>query len=268
LSVAPPPFSPSAELSRVAELLLKYWILAIPSAVASLVVVVVMIAAVLSVVATVLAGHAAAGHAGAAMGLGTGLLIGAALFFAAMIGLYIAQGITMAGSPAVLEDRPPDLGTAFAVTLTRLPELGVAGIATLALAIVPLALCIVLIGFPLLLLLGYFLMYVPAAVVVGNEGGIAAIKTSFRITTQRANDSIIGWLGILLAFVAGSIVNSVAIHIPLVNLIAGFAVGGFTSAYSALLSVRFYLVLRNAPPPSPVPSTAQASYGGPPSIIR
>jgi hypothetical protein len=274
LSVARPPSSPADELSRAAELLFKYWILAIPTAVASLLVMVIVIVAVLSVVATVLAGHATAGHTGAAVGLGTGLLIAAALFFAGMAGLYVAQGMVMAAAPAVLEDRPPDLAAAFRITLARLPDLGVAGVLTLALAIVPLALCFVLIGFPLLLLLGYFLMYVPAAVVVGNEGGVAAIQTSFRIASTRIGESAIAWLGMFLAFVAGAIANSIAIHIPLVNLLAGFAVGGFTSAYSALLSVQFYLTLRDggAPPamqsPQPSPVPGAQPYGGPPSIIR
>jgi hypothetical protein len=274
LSVARPPFSPSEHLSRAAELLFKYWILAIPTAVASLLVMVILIVAVLSVIATVVAGHATAGHTGAAVGLGTGLLIAAALFFAGMAGLYVAQGMVIAGAPAVLEDRPPDLAAAFRVTLGRLGDLSIAGVLTLALAIVPLALCIVLIGFPLLLLLGYFVMYVPAAVVVGNESGVAAIQTSFRIASTRIGESAIAWLGMFLAFVAGAIANSIAIHIPLVNLLAGFAVGGFTSAYSALLSVQFYLELRDGGPPpamqSPqqTPAAGAQAYGGPPSIIR
>jgi hypothetical protein len=124
-----------------------------------------------------------------------------------------------------------------------------------------------LIGLPLLLLLGYFLMYVPAAVLIGNEGGVAAIKTSFRLTTQRVGESAIAWLGMFLAMIAGSIANSIAIHIPIVNLIAGFAIGGFTSAYSALLSVSYYLALKDYVPPPPA-ALPPRSYGGPPSVIQ
>ena len=267
MSVVRPPFSPADALQRAAELLLKYWILALPTAVASLLIVVIVIASILSVVASALAGHAAGGDAGTVAGVGTGLLIGAALFGAGIVGLYVAQGIVIAASPAVLEDRPPDLSAALRLTLARLPDLGVAGGLTLLLAIVPLALCIVLIGLPLLLLLGYFLMYVPAAVLIGNEGGVAAIKTSFRLTTQRVGESAIAWLGMFLAMIAGSIANSIAIHIPIVNLIAGFAIGGFTSAYSALLSVSYYLALKDYVPPPPAALPPQ-SYGGPPSVIQ
>jgi hypothetical protein len=157
---------------------------------------VIVIVAVLSVVATVLAGHATAGHTGAGLGLGTGLLIAAALFFAGMAALYVAQGMVMAAAPAVLEDRPPDLAAAFRITLARLPDLGVAGVADASRS--RSCRCPVLRAdrLPLLLLLlGYFLMYVPAAVVVGNEGGVAAIQTSFRIATHADRRERIGWLG-------------------------------------------------------------------------
>jgi len=256
-------FEPGAELQRAAELLIKYWLLAIPTAVASVAFVVIIIATVIGVIASVFVGHATGGHAGAGIAIGSGILLALGMCFVGSAVLYIAQGMVMAAAPAVLEDRQPDLGAALSATLRRLPDLLLAGIASLGLAIIPLLLCIVLIGFPLLLILGYFLMYVPAAVVVGGEGGIAAIGTSFRLTTRYVGESLIGWLGLMLAMVAGSVANSIAIHIPGLNLVAAFVIGGFTSAYSALVSVRFYLALRDRPvQPSPPPL-----LGGPPTVI-
>jgi hypothetical protein len=263
LTAGTPAFNPANELQRDAELLVKYWVLAIPTAVASLVMVLIVILSVLSVVGTGLAGYAAGGHTGTALGLGSGILIAVALLVAGAVILYVAQAMSMAASPAVLADQPPNLGTALRVTLARLPDLTVASLACFALAIVPLALSIVLIGLPLLVILGYFLMYVLPAVIVGGEGGIEAIKTSFRITTTRVGESLIGWLGMILALVAGSIANTLVVHIPIVNLIAGFAIGGFTSAYAALLGVSFYLGLRGA---APVVQTPPVGYGGPPSV--
>jgi len=260
-----PAFSPADELQRDAELLLKHWVLAIPTAVASLVMVLIVFLSLLSALATTAAGYATGGHTGTAIGLGTGLLIGAGLFLVGSLGLYVAQAMVVAASPSVLADQPPNLGTALRVTLARLSDLSVAGICCFALAIVPLALCIVLIGFPLLIVLGYLLMYVVPAVVVGGEGGIDAIKTSFRITTTRVGESLIGWLGMIRALVAGGIANTLVVHIPILNLIAGFAIGGFTSAYSALLGVSFYLGLKDAPA---VQAPPPATFGGPPSIIR
>ncbi len=261
-----PAFTPAEELQRDAELLLKHWVLAIPTAVASLLMVLIVFLSLLSALATTAAGYAAGGHTGTAVGLGTGLLIGAGLFLLGSLALYVAQAMVVAASPSVLADQPPNLGTALRVTLARMPDLSVAAIACFALAIVPLALCIVLIGFPLLIVLGYFLMYVVPAVIVGGEGGIDAIKTSFRITTTRVGESLIGWLGMILAIVAGSIANTLVVHIPILNLIAGFAIGGFTSAYSALLGVSFYLGLKDAG--ATAAQAPPASYGGPPSIIR
>jgi hypothetical protein len=260
-----PAFEPAAELQRAAELLLKYWTLAVPTAVASLLFGVIVIFSVLSVVASVVVGHTTGGQIGTGLGLGAGVLVGLTLVLAGSVALYVAQAMVMAAAPAVLEDRPPDLAASLGVTLRRLPDLSIAMFLTFALALIPLVLSIVLIGLPLLLLLGYFLMYVPAAVVVGNESGVAAIQTSFRITTQRVGESVIGWLGLIAALVAGSIANSILIHIPIINLLAAFAVGGFTSAYSALISVRFYLALRDAAPPASMPPPA---YGGPPAVIR
>ena len=279
-----PVFEPANELQRAAELLIKYWILAVPTAVASLAFAIIVILSVLGVVAGALAGSAA-GHAGTALGLTSGILVAFVAFSLGIIALYVASAMVMAEAPAVLEDRPPNLAAGFAKTLQRLPDLIVAMLATFALAFIPFILCFVLIGIPLLLVLGYFLMYVPAAVVVGNEGGIAAIKTSFRIATQQISASLIGWLGLFLVMVAGSVANSILIHIPLVNFVAAFAIGGFTSAYSALVTVSFYQRLRDlpppqasvpppytnlgaTPPPGPPPAEPPLAPGGPPTIIR
>ena len=280
-----PVFEPAAELQRDAELLIKYWILAIPTAVASLAFAIIVFISVIGVVAGAIAGSAAAGHTGTALGLTSGILVAFVAFCLGIIALYVASAMVIAEAPAVLEDRPPDLAAGLAKTLQRLPDLMVAMLATFALAFIPFILCFVLIGIPLLLVLGYFLMYVPAAVIIGNEGGIAAIRTSFRIATQQVSASLIGWLGLFLVMVAGSVANSILIHIPLVNFVAAFAIGGFTSAYSALVTVSFYLRLRDLPPPqasapapymnlgatappSPPPGEPPLAPGGPPTIIR
>lgn len=269
------PFVAAEELQRPAELLVKYPILALPTGVAHVVMVAILFISVVSAVASVIAGGAAAGHVGTGIGLGTGILIGTCLFALGLVVVYVGQAVVVAAAPSVLENQPPDLGTAFRVTLARLPDLAVAAVATFALALVPIALCLILIGIPLLIALGYLLMYVPAAVVIGNEGGIEAIKTSFRLSTTRVSESFVCWLGIILALIAGAAANSLAIHIPIVNLIAGFVVGGFTSAYASILSVRFYLALRDgawpanqssAPPPQP--PQPPGGYSGPPTVIR
>jgi hypothetical protein len=223
-----------------------------------------MVVSVLSLIATVLVGHAAAGHVGTGLGFGSGVLIGSALFSLGIFANYVAQAMTIAAAPAAFEDRAPDLRAALGVTIARLPQLMVAAAATFALALIPLALSIVIVGIPLLIILGYFLMFVPAAVIVGNESGLDAIRTSFAMTTQRPGECLICWLGTILALVAGVIANGIAVHFPVINLIAGFVIGGFTSAYAALLTVRFYLAIRAGVPLAQPPPVA--TIGGPPTI--
>ena len=76
----------------------------------------------------------------------------------------------------------------------------------------------------------------------------------------------------IVAMVGGSIVNAFTVHIPIVNLVSGFIVGGFTTAYAALLSVRFYMALASGLPattwqPMPAPGSPPPP-SGPPTIIR
>ena len=108
-----PVFEPANELQRAAELLIKYWILAVPTAVASLAFAIIVILSVLGVVAGALAGSAA-GHAGTALGLTSGILVAFVAFCLGIIALYVASAMVMAEAPAVLEDRPPNLAAGFA----------------------------------------------------------------------------------------------------------------------------------------------------------
>jgi len=265
----PVAFSPADRLQRAAELLSKHWTIALPTALASVVLVGVVFFGVISVVVGTLLGHAAAGHVGTGLGLGTGLVVAASAFGVACLALLVAHAISVAAAPEVLADRAPDLAAAFFTVVRRLPDLIVAFVACLLLAIVPLLLCFVLIGIPLIFVLGYLLMYVPAAVIIGGEGGLTAIATSIRIARTRVGESVVAWLGLFIANVVAAVVNGIAVHIPFVNLVIGFVVGGLVTAYAALVIVDFYGELRSdavpQPQPQPVPSLP---YGGPPTIIR
>jgi hypothetical protein len=267
-----PAFSPADELQRAAELLSRYWTLAIPTALASLGLGAVVVFGLLSVLATTALGHFAGGHIGTGLGLGTGLLVFAGLMVLGFVALYLAQAVVIHAAENVLEDRPPNLAASFAAVLGRIPSLLVALVACFAICFVPLVLSVVLIGLPFLVLAGYFTMYVPAAVIVGGEGGLQAVGTSFRIASQRVGESVVAWIGMLIAIIVGQVANAVCAHLPIVNLIVPFAVGGLTSAYSALVGASFYSALRGSnpnmayvssgtipPPPPPI--------GGPPRII-
>jgi hypothetical protein len=267
--VSGPVFSPVAALQRAAELLSRHWLLALPTALASLALGLVVIFGILTVVATTVLGHVAGGHVGTGLGFGTGMFVFATLLLAAMIALYLAQAVVIHAAEDVLDDRAPRLGASFYAILGRIPDLLVALFLCIAILFVPAVLSIVAIGLPFLILAGYFTMYVPAAVIVGGEGGLQAVGTSFRIASRHVKESVIAWLGMAAAIIVGQVANGVTVHLPLVNLIVPFAIGGLTSAYAALVGASFYAELRDAAPGAYAAGAApRAPIGGPPQIIR
>ena len=258
--IARPAFSPADELQRCAGLLSKYWILAVPPAIASLAISLVIFATLVTLVGAVVAGILAGGHhaaEGAGLGFGFGSLAGLGGVALGFVALNVSQAVVMHASLAALEDRPPDLAASFAAIVPRLGDLSVSMFVSFAILFVPFVLCFVLVGIPLVLCCVFFLLYVQAAVILGGEDGISAIATSIRIARTRVGETFVLAVGVIVVSVVASAVNSVAIHIPILNLIAGFAIGGLTSAFVALATARFYLALR-----SPVP------YGGGPTIVR
>jgi hypothetical protein len=158
-----------------------------------------------------------------------------------------AHAVVLAAAHDAWSGRDPDYGAAFRLTLARFPALLVAAFATALLYAIPVVLSFLLVGIPLLFVLGYFLMYARAAIMIGGEDGITAIATSFRLTTSNAGPSIVAFAGIIAAFIIGRIVDAATIHIPLIGLVTAFFVGGATAAYIALVEVRFYELLRREP---------------------
>ena len=61
-----------------------------------------------------------------------------------------------------------------------------------------------------------------AAVVIGGESAFAAIATSARIARTRVGDTVVLSIGVIAVTLLGSFVNGIVVHIPLVNLVAGF----------------------------------------------
>ena len=121
-----------------------------------------------------------------------------------------------------------------------------------------------LIGVPLLIALGFFLMYVTPAIVIGGEGGLEAIRSSFRLTARYPGPSGIGFGGILAAFVIGRIADAMFVHIPLIGVVTAFVIGGLTAAYASLVAVRFYALLHTLTTP-PAPQISPAAEESPPA---
>jgi hypothetical protein len=226
--------------------LAERWSLALPTAIAGAVSAALVFfgigAVILTAIGALLVGGVAAGVSTLATGAVT-VLIALVLI---VIMSWLAHAVVVAAAHDAWTGGEPDFGAATRLVLARLPALLVAFVVIGALAIVPFALCFVLIGIPLLAVLGYLLMYVTPAIVIGGEDGLSAIRTSFRMTAS-GGPSIVGYLGILAAFVIGRIADTMFVHLPLIGLIAAFIIGGATAAYGALVSVRFYDLLRGVP---------------------
>ncbi|MFY9780562.1 MAG: hypothetical protein WAJ85_08635 [Candidatus Baltobacteraceae bacterium] len=244
-----PPVSPADELQRAAEVLSQNWILAVPTALASLTFFLIVIFIVLSVVGTTVLGGLAGGHLGAAAGLGTGAIVA---LLASLLGagvVVLAQAVVIHASEDAWQGLSPNLGASLGAVLGRLPDLLVA---TILSGLIVAALCLTVIGIPFVAVASYFLMYVTPAVILGRESGTGALATSFRIARTRVGESFVAFLGLIAASIVGVVANTLLGHIPLVNLLTAFAIGGLTSAYAALVQARFYDLLR-IPAAYPIP---------------
>ncbi|MGP6158531.1 MAG: hypothetical protein ACLPYS_13685 [Vulcanimicrobiaceae bacterium] len=241
-----PAISPADELQRAAEVLSKNWILAAPTAIASLLLSIVMLFVVVSAVGTTLLGGVVGGHAGAAAGIGTALLFGGICSIVGLCLVLLAQAVVIHASEDAWHGRRPNLGASLSAVLGRLPDLL---IAALLMALIIGALCMTVIGIPFVLVAGYFFIYVTPAVILGRESATRALGTSFRLARSRVGESVVAFIGLIAAAIVGVIANSLVSHIPLVNLLTAFAVGGLTSAYAALVQARFYDRLRTSPIP-------------------
>jgi hypothetical protein len=268
-----PVSGPADQLQRAAEVLSKNWILALPTAIASLVLGMILVLGVVSVATATFVGRQAGGGAGMWAGLGSSAIIAAVLAFAGFLLVIFSQAIVIHASEDAWEGRPVNLGASLAATVSRLPDLIVAYIISALILLVAIMLCAVVIGFPLVFVAIYFLMYVVPAVVIGRESGTTAISTSFRLASHNVGPSLIAFAGIVGASIVAFILTGITSHIPLINFIVSFAIGGLAAAYTALVSDRFYDLLRgtvplvtatptgSAPPPPPPDS-------GPPTVIR
>ncbi|MEO6990879.1 MAG: hypothetical protein ABI346_10010 [Candidatus Baltobacteraceae bacterium] len=256
--------SPAAELQRAIEILTKNWILAIPTALASLVMAILTVFLFVSLIGTAAVGGALGGHAGAGLAaLSGGVLYGGLFAVIAIVVNVLAQAVVMQSSEDAWSGRAVDLMRSLATVTPKLIPLAIALVLCFLVLLIPALLCVFLIGFPLVLIVGFFLMYVVPAVIIGGESPTAALSSSYRIVRANLGPSIIAFLGIVVALIVFGIINSIVAHIPIVNLVVPFLVGGFASAFAALVAARFYDLLReggsaaatfapNLPPPNPL----------------
>jgi hypothetical protein len=267
--VSRPP-DPMAELQNAFSILFKNWVLAVPPAIVSLLgglffilVIGAMIASALG--ASYMAGYAPPGQGPAATKGLIGLLAAGGL--TAIVGIIVlallsllAQAVVMGGAERVWHGEPADLAHGVGKGLSKLPPL----ILLFIVAIIVFFICavIILIGWIAGIVLAFLFMYTVPAIVVGNEGVMQALGTSYRLVTKNFGPSALAFLGIVVVGIIGAVINRIflGIHVlgPVLGLLVSFVVGGLTSAYAALVLVRFYDLLRGA-----AVSTAPAVTPGP-----
>ncbi len=232
------------ELENAARVLSARWTLALPTALAALVIAAIVFfvigAVIVSGVAAALLGHTAAALGAVEAGATTvAIAVGAIVLISTL-----AHAVVMAAAHDAWAGRDPDYAAAFRLAVNRFPALVVVAFIIALLYAIPVALSFVLVGIPLLFVLGYFLMYARAAIVIGGEDPFTAVATSFRLASSRTGPSLGAFAGMIAAFIIGRIADALTIHVPGLGLLAAFFIGGATAAYIALVEVRFYELLR------------------------
>jgi hypothetical protein len=237
-SMAVRQFDAVAEIQNAFQILTKNWQLAIPTAVSSLIATIYVFTVLGAALAAVGLG-AMGGRAGILGGLGafSGITV-IGIILVALVSI-IASAMVMASSQDAWSGRPLDMSRSFGRALACLVNIIIAGIVICLMLLV--ATIIPVLGW---LVVGFLVMYTLPAIVVGNAGAIDAIGQSFKLTTGNFGPSIVAFLGVVLALVVGGIVNNIFVHVFGLNFIISIIVGGFTSAFAALVSVRFYDLLR------------------------
>jgi hypothetical protein len=253
------PIDPARELEAAARLLAERWTLALPTAISAAVGAAIAFFAIGAIIVGVLGSYLAGGLQAALTALTTGALTFAVALAVIVVLSWIGHAVVVAAAHEAWAGREPDFSQALRLVMTRLPALLTAFVAIGVLALVPFLLCFVLIGIPLLLALGYLLMYVTPAIVIGGEDGLAAVRSSFRIAVHNGASSGIGYAGILGAFLLGRVADAMFVHIPLIGLVSAFVIGGLTAAYGSLVAVRFYELLRAVPRSDPQAALAPGS---------
>jgi hypothetical protein len=240
-------FDAVAELQNALSILFKNWILVVPTALASLLAAAVAIfLGVATFGAFTLGGLMGGFHAGAAMGIVGSILL--ALFV--MICAYlIAAAVVIAAAENIWHGQPADLAAGFSKALGMLGGLIVLLLVWLVVCIICLPLSILAgLGLLILAVLGFLWMYALPAMVLGHEAPLAALGTSYRLVRSNLSPSVTAFVAIVAVNIIGLIINHIFHFIPPLFLLASLVISGLTSAYAALVAVRFYDLLRSASP--------------------
>ncbi len=234
------------ELQRAALLLRSSWILVIPPAVISLVVFVVLLATVFAFVGSFIGAAALGGHGGLALLGAGGALLPVTVLLASVAGVAV-YAVLIAASDEVWNGNKADLGAATSRSLRHVPQVALATVLIILLSIIPALLCFVGIGFPLLIVLGFLLMYTIPAIILDDAAAVEALKRSAELARVHWRESLIAACGCMIAVLVANIIGVVLSHIPFIGVLISAALGGAATAYAALVVTRFYRIVGGSP---------------------
>ena len=243
-----PPIDAMAEVQSAFRHLTKNWMLGVPLLLGYIIAACIFIGALLlGGGAALLTGGLTGGDPRAIMASlsGMGLLAGIAGIVAALV-IAIATAAVYNGAESIWQGRSLNLGTDIGAGLSKLPQLVVAFLVLLIPIIICVLLAAVIIGIPLLIVLGFLMMFVVPAIVVGGASGVAAVGESWRLTTKNFGPSVMAFLAVVVVSIIGSIINVILGHIPILGQIVALVVSVAVGMFSALIVVRFYDIIRGA----------------------
>src|ERR1700730_5445148 len=235
-----------AELQGAFQVVFKNWVLGIPTGVAALVAAAFLFFVVLAAMGSVFgAGMVGQTSPKAAMALvgagGLTFIVGGVLI---AILYLLACATVMAAAEDVWRGQAANLASGISKALGRLGPLIVLFLIAIVVGVICTLLIIVLgLGIILAIVLSFLWMYALPAIVVGNQGAMQALGTSYRIVRENLALSLTAFLGIIVVTFVGELVIRLFHALPALGIIVAFAVGGLTYAFSALVAVRFYDLL-------------------------
>jgi len=240
------PIDAMAELQNAFQVLFKNWVLALRTGVAALVSTAFFLFVVLATMGSVVGAGVLGGTSPkAAMALigagGLTFIVGGVVI---AILYLLACATVMAAAEDVWRGQPADLARGSSKALSKLGPLIVLFLISIVVVIVCGVLILALgLGIILAIVLGFLWMYALPAIVVGNQGAMQALGTSYRLVRQNLAPSLMAFLGIIVVTFIGEFVIRLFHGLPALGIIVAFAVGGLAYAFSALVAVRFYDLL-------------------------
>jgi hypothetical protein len=240
-----------AELQNAFSVLFKNWVLAVPTILVGIATLVIFLVTLGATLAPLIAGGIMAQQSDPSVVLAvlrTAAIPLLVFMIVAILLVLFAQAIVIGGAEHVWHGQPADLSGGMSKALGKLPALFGLFLIAVVLSFICSLLTLILIGPILGLVFLFFFMYALPAIVIGDEGPFGALGTSWRLVSHNIGPSALAFIGIVVVYILGGLVELLFQHLAILGHVVNVAVSGLLYAFAALVIVRFYDLLRAAPP--------------------